>query len=203
MKINLDIHHSSLFLKKWGFSILLVFFSWFIVKQFWWALRFNIFFATSYDHVIGFNIIYFIMDNLTLIIHEAGHTLLGIFGWRLLTILGGTLFQMLIPLLIVIYGWQNRKILTTQLALFWLGFSWLDTAAYCADAFHRQMPLLGNLPKSAHDFYNILSTLNLLEQYKFIAWIIFAIGLIILVISVLWPLFIPEKTERISLDLDL
>tara|TARA_R110002096_G_scaffold28336_9_gene85927 strand:+ start:2201 stop:2809 length:609 start_codon:yes stop_codon:yes gene_type:complete len=200
---NLDFQRVALFLKKWGLSILLVFFSWFIIKQFWWALRFNIFFAVSYDHVIGFNAIYFLMDNLTLIIHEAGHTILGIFGWRFLTILGGTLFQLILPLLIVNYGWRNRKFFITQLALFWLGFSWFDTAAYCADAFHRQLPLIGNLPKTAHDFFNILNSLNLLEHYKSIAWALYALGMIICVFAVLWPLFIPKETEHISLDLEL
>ncbi len=200
---SLDIQQLGLFLKKWGLSILFILFSWYLFKQFWWALRFNIFFAVSYDHVFGFNAIFFLMDSLTLIIHEAGHTILGIFGWRFLTILGGTLFQLILPLLIVIYGWQNRKLFTTQLALFWLGFSWFDTAAYCADAFNRQLPLIGNLPKTAHDFFNILDTLNLFEHYKSIAWILYAIGVIICIMSVLWPLFISKEMEPITLDLEL
>ncbi len=203
MMPSLDIHQIWLFLKKWGLSVILVFFSWLIIKQFWRALKFNIFFAVNYDHVAGFNAIYFLMDNLTLIIHEAGHTILGIFGWRLLTILGGTLFQILLPLLVFIFGWLNRKTITTQLALFWLGFSWLDTSAYCADASLRQLPLVGNLPKSAHDFFNILNSLNLLEHYRAIAWSLYAFGVLILITAILWPLLTPKETEYTHLDLGL
>ena len=203
MMPSLDIQQLGHFLKKWGLSILLVLFSWFLVKQFWWALKFNIFFAVNYDHVAGFNAIYFLMDNLTLIIHEAGHTIIGIFGWRLFTIMGGTLFQLLFPILVFIFGWRNKKVFTTQIALFWLGFSLLDTAAYCADAFQRQLPLVGNLPKSAHDFFNILNTLNLFEQYKTIAWSIYGLGLLVLAAAILWPLIIPKETKHIQLDLEL
>ncbi|MFY0685145.1 MAG: hypothetical protein JXR20_11370 [Balneola sp.] len=191
------------FLSKWWLSLLLVLFSWFIIEQFYIALRYNIFYAVNYSHVFGFSILYFLMDNLTLILHEAGHTIFGIFGWRFLTVLGGTLMQLIIPTLIIVFGWMNRKLFITQAALYWLGFAWLDTAAYCADAYSKSLPLLGNLPKSAHDFSNLLSALNILDSYSTVAWILFSIGIVALLVGILLPLFHSSSYKEVDLDLKL
>ena len=191
------------FLKTYWFSIILIFWSWFIVKQFYMTIEYNILLAVSYEHVFGFSIIYFVMDNLTLIIHEAGHTIFGLFGWRFLTVLGGTLLQMLIPFVLFIVSWRNRQMIAAQLSLYWLGFAWLDSAAYCADAYKQDLPLIGNLPKSAHDFLNILSDMNILNHYMTVAWILFIIGSIILVSGILLPLFKTQRTKRVNLDLKI
>jgi len=190
-------------LPTWWLSVLLVFFSWFIIKQFWIAIGSNIYRAVSYDHVFGFSIVYFIMDNLSLIIHEAGHTIFGIFGWRFLTILGGTLLECLIPFMVAVIAWRNQKLFLAQAALYWLGFTWFDAAAYAADAFYRQLPLIGNLPRSAHDFFNLLSQLNLLSNYKTVAWVLFSIGLSMLILSIILPFFHNNRSREVNLDLKL
>ncbi len=191
------------FLKTYWFSIILIFWSWFIVKQFYMTIEYNILLAVSYKHVFGFSMFYFIMDNLTLIIHEAGHTIFGLFGWRFLTVLGGTLLQMLIPFVLFIVSWRNRQIIAAQLSLYWLGFAWLDSAAYSADAYTQDLPLIGNLPKSSHDFLNILSDMNILNHYMTVAWIMFGIGCLVLISAILLPYFKKEHTEYVNLDLDL
>lgn len=167
------------------------------------TIEYNILLAVSYKHVFGFSMIYFVMDNLTLIIHEAGHTIFGIFGWRFLTVLGGTLLQMLIPFVLFIASWRGRKIFASQASLYWLGFAWLDSAAYCADAYTQDLPLIGNLPKSSHDFLNILSDLNILNHYMTVAWIFFTIGFLILLTGILLPLFKSQQTKYVDLDLKL
>lgn len=191
------------FLKTYWFSIILIFWSWFIVKQFYMTIEYNILLAVSYEHVFGFSMIYFVMDNLTLIIHEAGHTIFGIFGWRFLTVLGGTLLQMLIPFVLFIVSWRSRKVFASQASLYWLGFAWLDSAAYCADAYSQDLPLIGNLPKSSHDFLNILSDLNILNHYMTVAWVMFSIGFLILLTGILLPLFKNQQTKYVDLDLKL
>lgn len=143
------------------------------------------------------------MDTVTLIIHEAGHTIFGVFGWRFLTILGGTLMQLIIPLLIVLYGFINKQYKTTQCAFYWLGFAWLDTAVYAADAYYKQLPLLGNLPKSSHDFGNLLSQLQWLDHYKSVAWVLYTIGCLMLIIAIIWPIFSDEDIRYVDLNLDL
>lgn len=191
------------FLKTYWFSIILIFWSWFIIKQFYMTIEYNILLSVSYKHVFGFSMIYFVMDNLTLIIHEAGHTIFGIFGWRFLTVLGGTLLQMLIPFVLFIVSWRGRKIFASQASLYWLGFTWLDSAAYSADAYSQDLPLIGNLPKSSHDFLNLLSDLNILNHYMTVAWVMFSIGFLILLTGILLPLFKSQQTKYVDLDLKL
>ena len=189
------------FLSKWWLSILLVFCSWFIIKQFWLAIDNNILLAVNYNHAFGFSVIYFLMDNLTLIIHEAGHTIFGIFGWRFLTVLGGTLLQIFIPFLLFVVAWRKSQIFISQVCLYWVGFTWLDTAGYVADAYHQNLPLIGNLPKSAHDFLNLLSDLNILNHYKTVAWVFLWIGILVLVSGILLPLFKRKEPKYAPLDL--
>lgn len=205
MNFNLDTFKNRVLahLPHWWLSIFLIFFSWFIIKQFWIAIDSNIFVAVNYNHVFGFSIIYFFMDNLSLIIHEAGHTIFGIFVWRFLTIFGGTLLECMIPFLIAVFGWKNRKLFTTQAALYWLGFTWFEAAAYASDAYSRQLPLIGNLPKSAHDYFNILSEINLLSHYKSVAWALFFVGCLILLLGILFPVIHFKRAKEVHLNLDL
>lgn len=198
MNINTLKEKAFPFLKTYWFSIILIFWSWFIVKQFYMSLEYNILLAVSYKHVFGFSMIYFVIDNLTLIIHEAGHTIFGIFGWRFLTVLGGTLLQILLPFLLFIVSWRSRKIVVSQASLYWLGFAWLDSAAYCADAYTQDLPLIGNLPKSSHDFLNILSDMNILNHYKTISWVMFVIGCFILITGIALPYFSKKERKRLT-----
>ena len=203
MNINTLKEKAFPFLKTYWFSIILIFWSWFIVKQFYMSLEYNILLAVSYKHVFGFSMIYFVIDNLTLIIHEAGLTIFGIFGWRFLTVFGGTLLQILLPFFLFIVSWRSRKIVVSQASLYWLGFAWLDSAAYCADAYTQDLPLIGNLPKSSHDFLNILSDMNILNHYKTISWVMFVIGCFILITGMALPYFSKKRTETVNLDLKL
>lgn len=193
----------STLLSQWWLSAVLLLCSWFIVKQFYLAINSNILLAVNYDHVIPFSYIYFVMDTVTLIIHEAGHTIFGIFGWRFLTILGGTLIQLILPTLIVIYGLINQKDKIIQLSMYWLGFSYLDTSVYAADAYYKQLPLLGNLPATAHDFANLLSHLNILDHYKLVANSFFYIGCVILILAIAVPYFSANRAQKVYIALNV
>lgn len=191
------------YIKKWGFSVLLFPFLWILLEQFWVALGKNIMFALDYPYPFFMWPIMFVIDNVTLIIHEAGHTIFGFFGWRFLTILGGTLLQILIPFLIFTSAWWNKQISLAQFALFWTGFAWLDSAAYCADAQQLKLPLIGGLPKSAHDYMNMLTQLDLITYSMQIAWLMYGIGALCFIGALLWPLTKRPELERIHLDLKL
>ncbi|MEO1023678.1 MAG: hypothetical protein AAFW89_14130, partial [Bacteroidota bacterium] len=174
-------------LGNWWLSLLLVLPIWIVTEQFWVALTFNIMAAVNYPYPFFVSPLFFVVDYVTLIIHEAGHTLFGLFGNRLLTILGGSILEILLPFLIFLSGWMRKQRSVAQFSLFWLGFCWYDTAAYCVDAPFRLLPLIGDLPKSAHDFYNILTELNLMSESRTIAMIMFSIGFIAMIASLLYP----------------
>ncbi|HCD53404.1 MAG TPA: hypothetical protein DEQ34_13225, partial [Balneolaceae bacterium] len=150
-------------LGKWWFSLLLIIPVILMTEFAWTGLSVNVMLTLNYPFVFPFSFIYFLTDNLNLIIHESGHTIFGIFGWRFLTVLGGTLMQLLIPFSVFLYAHINRSKITAQISLFWLGMNWIDSAIYCADAYYQNLPLIGNLPKSSHDYLNLLSSLNILD----------------------------------------
>ncbi len=108
-----------------------------------------------------------------LIVHEAGHFFFRFFG-RFLEIAGGTILQLALPALLVFQGvyWHNK--LGTQLALLWLGQSFVDVSIYAADAQARSLPLIGNLGSESHDWGNMLTMLGWLDHTPLIAGTIYA-----------------------------
>ncbi|MGN8224032.1 hypothetical protein [Gracilimonas sp. BCB1] len=159
--MNIDFEHhfdkALPFIKKWWFSIVCIPFCWVLAEQFWMALKWEISFSWNYPYPFFLSPFFFLIDNFLLIVHEAGHTIFGFIGGRFLTILGGTLLEILLPFGIFIYGWYHHKRITAQTGLLLTAFAWIESAAYAADAMDRRMPLIGNLPKSSHDFYNLFS----------------------------------------------
>ncbi len=190
-------------LRLYWLSFILLFCSWFIIKQHYMAIEYNIFLAVDYKHVGWFSWIYFLIDNFLLIVHEAGHSIFGIFGWRFLTVLGGTLLQILLPFIIFAACWRAGSLYGAQFMLYITGFGWLSASGYAADAYEQKLPLIGNLPKSAHDYLNLLSDLNILNHYKTVAWIMFSIGVLVLIATLLLPLLHSRKSEYVSLDLKI
>lgn len=197
--IDLALPH----LKKWWFSIFCIPFCWILAEQFWMALKWEISFAWIYPYPCFLSPFFFLIDNFLLIVHEAGHTFFGFFGWRFLTILGGTLFQILLPLMIFLYGWWNHQRLVGQIGLLLTAFSWIESSAYAADAVARRMPLIGNLPKSAHDFYNLFTMRGVLDDYMFYAWMMYWIGIITLILFFLYPLIERKKYNYVDIEMDL
>ena len=190
------------FLKKWAWSILLVPFVGYSLHQAWWTLHYNIFFSINYDFPFPINIINIFVSNFLLIIHEAGHTFFSILGWRTLTILGGSLLEVMMPIIILIYFCFNRIKSGIQLSLYLVGFSLISVAFYVADASSRQLPLIGNLPKSHHDWYNLLRRWNLLESDDFIAAILTIMAALLYLAAILYPLFHTEY-RQVHLDIEL
>ncbi|MCH2448684.1 MAG: hypothetical protein MK198_00930 [Gracilimonas sp.] len=72
---------------------------------------------------LPFSLLLFI-NNFLLIIHEAGHTFFGSFGNRFMAIPGGTLLEILFPLLIFVFGWWNHRRITAELGLLLTAFAW-------------------------------------------------------------------------------
>lgn len=190
------------FLERWWATILILPFIIYSVHQVYWALNYNIFFAVNYSYPFPLDIVYLFTDTFLLIVHEAGHTFFSFLGSRFLTILGGSLFQILLPLAIVGFCRINRKYKGLQFSLVLTGLSWLDVATYAADGEARQIPLIGNLGKEAHDWYNLLVRLDALE-YDFTFGIIFVIiGILFYLIAITIPMFYREY-EHVDIKLSL
>jgi hypothetical protein len=95
-----------------------------------------------------------------LIIHEAGHVFFAPFGWTL-SILGGSLFQLILPGLFVFSFLRQSYRPGVQISLVWLGQNALYVSTYAADAQERALPLITNDP-STHDWWMLLRAADLL-----------------------------------------
>ena len=98
-----------------------------------------------------------IVHNINLAFHEAGHVIFGIFGNENLTILGGSLGQVLIPVVVAGSFFLKRDIAGFAFGLFWMGESLLDVALYMEDARLLQLELIGGLGMEAHDWRNLFN----------------------------------------------
>lgn len=84
-----------------------------------------------------------LLDGVNLLFHEAGHPIFGLLGSETLGFLGGTLMQMLVPVLVGGAFWRKRQALGAAVAAFWAGENGLNIARYMADARSQLLPLVG------------------------------------------------------------
>ena len=123
--------------------------------------------------------------------HEAGHIIFRPFG-QFITSLGGTLGQLLMPLICMgTLLFKTRDPFGAAVTLWWFGENFLDIAPYMDDARAGDLPLLGgnfghSSPYGFHDWEYLLTESNLIEYDHILARIVFVIGIIIMLLSLLW-----------------
>ncbi len=127
--------------------------------------------------------------------HEFGHLMFRAFG-RLMASMGGSLGQVLMPLVcVVVLLWKTRDAFGAAVAFWWLGESILDLVAYINDALSLSVPLLGgnegsSSPYGFHDWEFILTETGLLHQAHVIAKTTHIVGSSIMVVAMLWMLLL-------------
>jgi hypothetical protein len=120
-----------------------------------------------------------------LVIHEAGHPIFGLFGWRFLAILGGTLAQLTPPVAAMVVFWRRRQPASVATTVIWLGVNLVNIGQYAADARARSLPLV-NADASGHDWGNMLGALGLVEQGEAIGASIGALGWTLQLLGPAW-----------------
>ena len=78
------------------------------------------------------------LDNVDLPIHEFGHLLFRPFG-QFMMIAGGSLFQVIMPLIFVGYFVWRRQFYSAAIVSLWVGQSILSVYVYAADAVAMQL----------------------------------------------------------------
>lgn len=127
-----------------------------------------------------------LLDNVDLVVHEAGHFFFSLFGKFIYT-LGGTLMQIILPSIIAGFFLRNNYRTGVQFSLLWLGQNFINISVYAADARARKLPLLGG-NKVYHDWHYLLGKLGLLEQDQIVGYFFFSIAILIFAVAVLMPL---------------
>lgn len=138
--------------------------------------------------------------NVNLVFHEAGHVLFIPFG-RYVSILGGSLFQILVPLfLLFAFLVKNKDGFAASICLWWTGQSVMDLAPYIADARALRLPLLGGGTGAdspgVHDWQNLLRPLGWLQYDIRIATLVDVVGSGVILLALgwgAWMLFVYYK----------
>jgi hypothetical protein len=111
-----------------------------------------------------------LLDDVNLAVHEAGHVLFQPFGDPLV-VLGGSLFQVVVPLAFVAYFLVRQEPLSASVVLAWVGASLANVALYIGDARAQDLPLLGG-ENVIHDWWYLFTEWDLLPRDSVIAnWV--------------------------------
>jgi hypothetical protein len=133
-------------------------------------------------------------------IHEFGHVLFRPLG-EFMTLLGGSLFQVLLPLIFGgIFVVKNRDPFAAAVMLWWAAVAVMDVAPYVYDAFQPQHVLLTGRTgdNGAHDFIDVLGDLGLLHKAQPIGRGMHAFGFLMMVAALAWGGWIVWQQYRRS-----
>jgi len=125
-------------------------------------------------------------------IHEFGHVVFRPFG-EFMHNLGGTLFQVLLPL---IFGGilivKNRDPFAAAVMLWWSAIALIDAAPYVYDAWKPQHILLSGRTgdTGSHDFIDVLGDLGLLHKAQPIGYGVRWFGVGMMAIALVWGAYV-------------
>ena len=150
----------------------------------WSACYALFFFLYAFRNRDGF----LFVDNANLVVHEAGHALFGWFG-PTLGLWGGTILQLLVPLLLAASFAYKRQTAATAFCLFVFFENFLYVATYMADARTQQLDLVsiggGDGPQE-HDWYLMLTQIGMLQYDTRLAGMVRFLGWLGMLGSVAW-----------------
>ena len=130
------------------------------------------------------------MHNINLPLHEEGHLIFSPLG-EFMTVLGGSLFQVLMPLICAVaFLLKNRDPFGASVGLWWAAQSLMDVSPYIDDARDLQLVLLGGVTgaevEDYHDWERILRWLNLLPYDHTIAALAKGLGSVAMILALAW-----------------
>ncbi|HEX8566389.1 MAG TPA: hypothetical protein VF648_12160 [Pyrinomonadaceae bacterium] len=137
-------------------------------------------------------------------IHEAGHVFFRFFG-EFMGIAGGSLFQVVVPLVFFGYFVWQEKPFSAAIVLFWVGQSITDVSVYAADAVVMQLPLLSGVTGSEggfHDWNYLLTETGLLRHTNLIANLLRFFGTVTIILASVGAFLYARKGESVISDFD-
>lgn len=156
-----------------------------------WLVMFGLFMMHAGRDADGF----LLLDHVNLPFHEAGHIFFTPLG-RTMHYWGGTIFQLLVPVALMVSFWQKRETIGFAFCLFWFGENFLNISWYMADARDLSLPLVGG---GDHDWNYILGEIGLLHKEKAIAGVVRTVGWLIMISAPVWLVvrgMVPKAIEK-------
>ena len=141
------------------------------------------------------------MHSILLPIHEAGHVLFMPFG-EFLMILGGSVFQLMVPLGISIaFYWKQRDNFGAAMGAWWAGVSLVDLSAYIYDSLHPQMIMVGGHTGETgpHDWIYLLGSFGQLPHAQGIGAFVHACGALFMIVALLWGAMVLWRQKQSGL----
>lgn len=143
---------------------------------------------------------YFFIDWFNLLIHEGGHGVFMFFG-KFIHAAGGTLMQIIMPTLFIIYAFQNKYKIFTQLSLIWLGENLINISVYAADARAHKLRLLGG-NKVYHDWTYLLNTTGIINYDIAVGYFFYSVAIGVFIFAFLLPILISfEKPKSLNIEI--
>jgi hypothetical protein len=135
---------------------------------------------------------------LDLAIHETGHLVFAV-GGELLTLLGGTLLQLIVPAAFAVALWRRSDAHGATVPLWWLGQNCWNISVYIRDARAQELPLVGG---GEHDWAILLDQVGWLERDQALGRAVFLVGAVLYAISVVagWRLLYPRNRREGSAE---
>ena len=131
------------------------------------------------------------LDLVDLAIHETGHLLFRVLG-EFMGIAGGSLLQVIFPIVFFGYFIWHYKYYSAAIVMFWVGQSILNVFVYAQDAVVMQLVLTSGLTGSEgsfHDWNYMLTNLGLIDYTKTIAGLVRLVGTLTILAAVAASIF--------------
>ena len=122
------------------------------------------------------------IDYVNLIIHEGGHFFFSWFGYTIM-ILGGTLGELLVPLLCAAYFWWKRETIAVAFCSFWFFENFLYIGTYMSDARTAALPLVGS---EESDWTILFTQWGVLARDQQIGHTMRALGWLGMLVAIAW-----------------
>ena len=139
------------------------------------------------------------LDSLDLAIHETGHLVFA-FGGEPLNVLGGTLFQLIVPAAFAVALWRRGDRHGATVPLWWMGQNCWNISVYVRDARAQELPLVGG---GEHDWAFLLDRAGWLDRDQGIGGAVYFAGVVLYAVAIVsgW-IFLhsrPETPEKAAL----
>ena len=136
------------------------------------------------------------LDSLDLAIHETGH-LVFLIGGETLTILGGTLFQLIVPAIFAVALWRAGDRHGATVPLWWMGQNCWNISVYIRDARAQELPLVGG---GEHDWAELLGRWGWMSRDAAIADAVHLLGVLMYLAAIVggWLLLRHEPQKKLA-----
>jgi hypothetical protein len=154
------------------------------------AIGWTIFYVLFIYHALRAHGGFLLIDHVNLVIHEGGHLLFSILG-ATMSLWGGTLLELFVPLALAVYFTFARHTTGAAFSFFFFFENFLYIGTYMADARSQGLPLVtvGDAEEGGHDWFNIFSSLGLLQYDRTLGGTTRIVGWLGMLATVGWLIY--------------